>query len=494
MEGPEILNLRPHKAGSTRSYSPTIVLDDATLEAEMYSKGLRQELDTEPNDIHQTVEEHIRQLNLAAEDRPSSALSAKLSNNGLHRPSELPLLQETNPYDGNGQLLPVPEEEEGEASYDLVAPYEEDPAPRHTLERQADLMFSKEHMVTILNNPRFLSQFREFLIAERPRSLQLLIYYLNARKALKALHYANALIRLSVDVPTAGIDSAREPVGPTTNSALEERVERALEALTAEELPAFITSNCINITGKVVEERIRGTLPDKFQGTADQLAEVFCLTDPSRPDNPIIFASAEFHRATQYGMDYVLGRNCRFLQGPNTNPNSVRRIRHSVAAGRHHSELFLNYRRDGSPFMNLLQTAPLCDSQGKIRYFIGAQIDVSGLTMQGAQMESLQDLQAEADAPGNDHASISSSKAPPPKKTEFQELGELFSPRELQTVHDHGGKLFHPSVDHLNSGSGRLWLQSPGDEGEIRFNHGNSHGSLPGGSLTGVYKNYRAKY
>lgn len=69
MEGPEILNLRPHKAGSTRSYSPTIVLDDATLEAEMYSKGLRQELDTEPNDIHQTVEEHIRQLNLAAEDR-----------------------------------------------------------------------------------------------------------------------------------------------------------------------------------------------------------------------------------------------------------------------------------------------------------------------------------------------------------------------------------------------------------------------------------------
>lgn len=186
----------------------------------------------------------------------------------------------------------MPEEEEGEASYDLVAPYEEDPAPRHTLERQADLMFSKEHMVTILNNPRFLSQFREFLIAERPRSLQLLIYYLNARKALKALHYANALIRLSVDVPTAGIDSAREPVGPTTNSALEERVERALEALTAEELPAFITSNCINITGKVVEERIRGTLPDKFQGTADQLAEVFCLTDPSRPDNPIIFASA----------------------------------------------------------------------------------------------------------------------------------------------------------------------------------------------------------
>lgn len=50
----------------------------------------------------------------------------------------------------------------------------------------------------------------------------------------------------------------------------------------------------------------------------------------------------EFHRTTQYGMDYVLGRNCRFLQGPKTNPNSVRRIREALKAGRHHSELFLN--------------------------------------------------------------------------------------------------------------------------------------------------------
>ncbi|KAF7715868.1 Uncharacterized protein PECH_007979 [Penicillium ucsense] len=509
MEASEILNVRPHKAGSVRSYSPTIVLDDAALEAEMYRKGMGQELDDEPNDIHQTVEEHIRQLNLGLDDRPSSALSARLSNKGLRQDSELPLLQATNPYDGTDQLLPVPEEDEAEGSYDLVAPYDEDPAPRHTLERQADLMFSREHMLAILNSPRYLAQFREFLISERPKSLQILIYYLNACKALKALHYANALVRLSVDVPTAGIDTAKEPVGLTTNPALEARVERALDALTAEELPAFITSNCINVTGKVVEERIRGTLPDKFQGTADQLAEVFCLTDPSRPDNPIIFASAEFHRATQYGMDYVLGRNCRFLQGPNTNPNSVRRIRESVAAGRHHSELFLNYRRDGSPFMNLLQTAPLCDSKGNVRYFIGAQIDVSGLTMEGAQMESFQSLQGENDAPENDHASLRSSKtpstnqapstnrassthkAPATKKTEFQELGELFSPRELQTVHDHGGKLFHPSVDHLNGGNGRLWLQSPGDESEMRFpGSGNSPGSNPSGSLTGVYKNY----
>lgn len=271
--------------------------------------------------------------------------------------NELPVLQQTNPNEGSEQFKPIIEENE-EASYDLVAPYEGDGAPLHSLERQADLMFCADHMLTILNNPRYLSQFRDFLAQERPGSLSTLTYYLNASKSVKAIGYANALVRLAVDVPTKGIETAQRPVGLTVNKELEKRVQVALEALTAEELPAFITSVCINITSKVVEERVRGTLPEKFQGTADALAEVFCLTDPSRPDNPIIFASGgmvksncwfvqmlkipEFHRTTQYGMDYVLGRNCRFLQGPKTNPNSVRRIREALKAGRHHSELFLN--------------------------------------------------------------------------------------------------------------------------------------------------------
>lgn len=204
--------------------------------------------------------------------------------------NELPVLQQTNPNEGSEQFHPIIEENE-EASYDLVAPYEGDAAPLHTLERQADLMFCAEHMLAILNNPRYLARFREFLSQERPGSFSTLNYYLNASKSLKAIEYANALVRLAVDIPTPGIETAEQPVGPTVNMALEKRVQVALDALTAEELPAFITSTCINITGKVVEERVRGTLPDKFQGTADALAEVFCLTDPSRPDNPIIFAS-----------------------------------------------------------------------------------------------------------------------------------------------------------------------------------------------------------
>jgi hypothetical protein len=129
---------------------------------------------------------------------------------------------------------------------------------------------------------------------------------MNATKALKALEYANALVRLSTDVPPPAVQAVQTDtaaVGITANKVLEQRVEDGLNALTAEELPAFITSRCITITSKIVEERVRGTLPMKFRETSNALAEVFCLTDPSRPDNPIIFASQGRNRHA-HGQDW----------------------------------------------------------------------------------------------------------------------------------------------------------------------------------------------
>ncbi|KGO36198.1 PAS-associated, C-terminal [Penicillium expansum] len=367
--------------------------------------------------------------------------------------NDLPLLQQINPNEGAPEFNPVSEEN---GSYDLIAPYDGGDLPLYKLERIADIMFSSEHMLTILNSPRYLARFRDFLLEERPRSISTLTYYLNACKALKAIQYANALVRLSVDVPPPVVQTDGEAAGVTVNRVLEQRVVDGLLALTAEELPAFITSRCITITSKIVEQRIRGSLPMKFRGTSNALAEVFCLTDPSRPDNPIIFASEEFHRTTQYGMDYVLGRNCRFLQGPKTNANSVRRLREAIHAGRHHSEMFLNYRRDGSPFMNLLQCAPLCDSHGRVKYFIGAQIDVSGLAMEGASMESLMELQHKHRDPDED----SIAEPPEPEeKDEFRELTELFSPRELSAVQQHGGHLFQPAKNMTSPHHPRSWLQ-----------------------------------
>ncbi|KAE8153355.1 hypothetical protein BDV25DRAFT_169012 [Aspergillus avenaceus] len=460
-------------SASVRSYPSTVALDD--YPPSPHPETLISSFPRPPSNAHE-LEDVISQS-------PRPSLKSLRRNYYIH---ELPNLQQANPYDGSDEFHPV---KEVGASYDLIVPGDDsDEIPMHSLERLAETMFSTEHMLSIVKNPRYLARFRDFLLDERPRSLQVLTYYQHACKALKAIEYANALIRRSVDVPPTTIATS-ERIEENCNSALERRVHDALEALTAEELPAFITSRCITITSRVVEERVRGTLSRKYQTTSDGLAEVFCLTDPSRRDNPIIFASEEFHRTTQYGMDYVLGRNCRFLQGPKTNPNSVRRIREALEAGRHHSELFLNYRRDGSPFMNLLQCAPLCDSQGKVRYFIGAQIDVSGLAMEGAQMESLRAL-LEKQRKSDMKASAEERHTEAPPKDEFCELSELFSPRELDVTRDSGGTLFKPVAPSRNSQvRSRTW--STADTVELEaIRERDIKSALFRGSLTGVYENY----
>ena len=110
------------------------------------------------------------------------------------------------------------------------------------------------------------------------------------------------------------------------------------------------------------------------------------------PDNPLVYASEEFYRTTQYGKDYVIGRNCRFLQGPKTQASATKRLIEAISAGQEICETILNYRRDGSPFMNLVMIAPLYDNKGNVRYFIGCQIDVSNLVIGGRGLESFEQL------------------------------------------------------------------------------------------------------
>ena len=194
-----------------------------------------------------------------------------------------------------------------------------------------------------------------------------------------------------------------------------------------------------------------GSMPTDLRDASEGLAEVFCLSDPSRHDNPIILASDEFHRTTQYGMDYAIGRNCRFLQGPRTNPFSVQRIKERLKAGQEHVETFLNYRRDGSPFMNLLLCAPLFDSKGQVRYFLGAQVDVSGLAKDCTKLDGLKHL-VEGQKQGVDR------KDPIPKSSLqcCQELGEMFDASELEVVRRHGGAI-HQMRDHDANGQDANW-------------------------------------
>jgi len=103
----------------------------------------------------------------------------------------------------------------------------------------------------------------------------------------------------------------------------------------------------------------------------------FVVTDPSLPDNPIVYASQGFLNLTGYSLDQILGRNCRFLQGPETDPKSVERIRHAIENGEDLSVCLLNYRVDGTTFWNQFFIAALRDATGNITNFVGVQCKVS---------------------------------------------------------------------------------------------------------------------
>lgn len=180
----------------------------------------------------------------------------------------------------------VPEDEA--TSYDLAPPLEEGQR-LHTMETLAEILFSREHLQTIFADPSLLLRFTAFLSTYRPRSVPILMYYLDAMKALKAINYANALAEALE--PIAGYDFTIFPAKTTMNSVLEDKANQAFTVLVQEDLPAYITHIYVQVTHSSVVRRITGATALRSQDGSDGLAEIFCLSDPSRPDNPIVFAS-----------------------------------------------------------------------------------------------------------------------------------------------------------------------------------------------------------
>ncbi len=105
----------------------------------------------------------------------------------------------------------------------------------------------------------------------------------------------------------------------------------------------------------------------------DEVEMSVVITDPSLPDNPMIFVSDEFEVHTGYSPAEAVGRNCRFLQGPDTNPEAIAAIRHGLKAETRFTIDILNYRKDGSVFVNRLRIRPIYDPHGQLMFFAGAQ-------------------------------------------------------------------------------------------------------------------------
>ncbi|WP_045738704.1 hybrid sensor histidine kinase/response regulator [Xanthomonas sp. MUS 060] len=101
------------------------------------------------------------------------------------------------------------------------------------------------------------------------------------------------------------------------------------------------------------------------------------VTDPHQPDNPIIFVNNAFLEMTGYSHEELIGNNCRFLQGPDTDRETVRSVRDAIAAHTEVAVEILNYRKDGSSFWNALYISPVYDERGELVYYFGSQLDVS---------------------------------------------------------------------------------------------------------------------
>jgi PAS domain S-box-containing protein len=103
----------------------------------------------------------------------------------------------------------------------------------------------------------------------------------------------------------------------------------------------------------------------------------FTISDPRKPDNPLVWVNPAFSRSTGWSADEVIGQNCRFLQGDATDPAAIEAIRQAIRQGVPLTVTLLNYRKDGTAFWNQLSISPVMDGAGELVSFVGIQIDVT---------------------------------------------------------------------------------------------------------------------
>lgn len=182
---------------------------------------------------------------------------------------------------------PKPRPKSGEAA--SVTSVEQESFDGVSLERQSELLFSRQHMELILADPTLSSRFTSFLRTYRPDSVPMLVYLLDAVKALKAIKYAEAII--GGLEPVTGYEFTSETKGATMSWVVDDKAERALEVLVKADLPAFIAYIYVRTVDLALVNRVTKRPDQNSRNIADGLAEVFVLSDPAQEDNPIVFAS-----------------------------------------------------------------------------------------------------------------------------------------------------------------------------------------------------------
>ena len=153
---------------------------------------------------------------------------------------------------------------------------------------------------------------------------------------------------------------------------MDERCSRGVTATGRHEVAAAGPTGAAGVSNQQEATVARPGLDDRggvVFAAAEMTRMPMVVTDPNRPDNPIVFANGAFCDLTGYTCEEALGRNCRFLQGPRTDRATVRQIGEALAGRRPVAVEVLNYRKDGTPFWNALFIGPVFGPDGELLHF-----------------------------------------------------------------------------------------------------------------------------
>ncbi|KAJ6578148.1 hypothetical protein B0H19DRAFT_912610, partial [Mycena capillaripes] len=261
--------------------------------------------------------------------------------------------------------------------------------PTDMVLRDVDFMMralvSPEMFARMLTDPLARQRFREFLAVEG--STAELDFWTDAQFLAQSMEQLRSNGLAFRDLYVSGSAEAHVQLSPEVRRELHGVLQHALAYDTSlGSTQAHLLESMYNdqfqrfLKHKILQEaHVTLGKPNLTSQESEGLGDTFVLTNPRLPDHPIVLVSDGFVNVTGYPKSQIIGRNCRFLQGPGTSPTSVQRIREGLNSGKGCTEMLLNYRRNGEPFYCLLCIIPVRDTSGTIVYFIGGQTNVTGL-------------------------------------------------------------------------------------------------------------------
>ena len=362
--------------------------DRDLLETWLANESGYEVVDTDAPDAIEAVEYDLCLLDTPSLDRHADRLRARRESAA---PSYLPALLVV-PHGGGGGDDRSPTVPEGEMARTVLDDVVSLPVEKTTLRRRIDNLLRARHASLELADRE--EQYRE-LVRLTPEAILLVredrvVYGNRAAADLLGVGAAADLSGRSLADLTEGAGGARlrqVVAAIERDGALAEFVDLDLRLADGTERVVEVAGVTVAYEGRpttqlvvrdVTEERRRRERLALYARAMQAAAQGVAIADARRTDRPLIYVNPAFERITGYDAAEVLGRNCRFLQGEGTDPETVAEIREAIDERRPVSVELRNYRADGTPFWNRLDIVPVRNDAGEVTHFLGLQRDVTG--------------------------------------------------------------------------------------------------------------------